>query len=89
MHKNLFLVQFLKFVEKTAPVAVYTSGKGSSAAGLTASVIRDSSSVSNYDELPNLFMMHNSLMFMSSAGVLSGRRGHGSRRWWSCLHRRV
>ncbi|KAL2929944.1 DNA replication licensing factor MCM5 [Bienertia sinuspersici] len=34
--------QFLKFVEKTAPVAVYTSGKGSSAAGLTASVIRDS-----------------------------------------------
>ncbi|CAA2984364.1 DNA replication licensing factor MCM5 [Olea europaea subsp. europaea] len=35
--------QFLKFVEKTAPVAVYTSGKGSSAAGLTASVIRDNS----------------------------------------------
>ena len=37
--------QFLKFVEKTAPIAVYTSGKGSSAAGLTASVTRDSSSV--------------------------------------------
>ena len=34
--------QFLKFVELTAPVCVYTSGKGSSAAGLTASVIRDS-----------------------------------------------
>merc|ERR1712185_376072 len=33
--------QFLKFVEKNAPIAVYTSGKGSSAAGLTASVIRD------------------------------------------------
>ena len=33
--------QFLKFVERTAPVCVYTSGKGSSAAGLTASVIRD------------------------------------------------
>ena len=32
--------QFLKFVEKTAPVAIYTSGKGSSAAGLTASVVR-------------------------------------------------
>ncbi|GJM87138.1 hypothetical protein PR202_ga03063 [Eleusine coracana subsp. coracana] len=29
--------KFLKFVEKTAPIAVYTSGKGSSAAGLTAS----------------------------------------------------
>ena len=34
--------QFLKFVEKTAPICVYTSGKGSSAAGLTASVVRDS-----------------------------------------------
>ncbi|KAL6012076.1 minichromosome maintenance protein 5 [Asimina triloba] len=39
-----------KFVEKTAPVAVYTSGKGSSAAGLTASVIRDSSSREFYLE---------------------------------------
>jgi len=34
--------QLLKFAEKVAPIAVYTSGKGSSAAGLTASVIRDS-----------------------------------------------
>ncbi|KAI5780905.1 MCM2/3/5 family-domain-containing protein [Geopyxis carbonaria] len=33
--------QLLKFVEKTAPIAIYTSGKGSSAAGLTASVQRD------------------------------------------------
>lgn len=33
--------QFLKFVEKVAPVGVYTSGKGSSAAGLTATVLRD------------------------------------------------
>lgn len=38
--------QLLKFVEKVAPIAVYTSGKGSSAAGLTASVIRDPVSVS-------------------------------------------
>jgi DNA replicative helicase MCM subunit Mcm2 (Cdc46/Mcm family) len=30
--------QFLKFLEKTAPVAVYTAGKGSSVAGLTTSV---------------------------------------------------
>lgn len=36
--------QLLKFVEKVAPISVYTSGKGSSAAGLTASVIRDASS---------------------------------------------
>lgn len=33
--------QFLKFVERVAPIGVYTSGKGSSAAGLTASVIRE------------------------------------------------
>ena len=33
--------QLLKYASRTAPIAVYTSGKGSSAAGLTASVIRD------------------------------------------------
>lgn len=38
--------QLLKFVEKVSPVAVYTSGKGSSAAGLTASVQRDPITVS-------------------------------------------
>jgi len=36
--------QLLKFAEKVAPIAVYTSGKGSSAAGLTASVVRDAGS---------------------------------------------
>lgn len=35
--------QILKFVEQVAPIGVYTSGRGSSACGLTASVIRDSS----------------------------------------------
>jgi DNA replication licensing factor MCM5 len=34
--------QFLNFVEQTASIAVYTSGKGSSAAGLTASITKDS-----------------------------------------------
>ncbi|ORM41800.1 DNA replication licensing factor MCM6 [Babesia sp. Xinjiang] len=33
--------QFLKFVENFAPRAIYTSGKGSTAAGLTAAVHRD------------------------------------------------
>ena len=33
--------QLLKVVERIAPVAIYTSGKGSSAAGLTATVVRD------------------------------------------------
>lgn len=38
--------QLLKFAEKVSPIGVYTSGKGSSAAGLTASVNRDPSTVS-------------------------------------------
>ena len=42
--------QLLKFVDKVAPIAVYTSGKGSSAAGLTASIIRDASSREFYLE---------------------------------------
>ncbi|EIE85988.1 hypothetical protein G6F46_002911 [Rhizopus delemar] len=42
--------QLLKFTEKVAPIAVYTSGKGSSAAGLTASVIRDPSTRDFYLE---------------------------------------
>ncbi|KAI8981532.1 MCM2/3/5 family-domain-containing protein [Pilobolus umbonatus] len=42
--------QLLKFTEKVAPIAVYTSGKGSSAAGLTASVIRDPSTREFYLE---------------------------------------
>lgn len=33
--------QFLKYTTRVAPVGVYTSGKGSSAAGLTASVVKD------------------------------------------------
>eukprot|EP01117_Protostelium_nocturnum_P012987 TRINITY_DN4810_c0_g1_i1.p1 TRINITY_DN4810_c0_g1~~TRINITY_DN4810_c0_g1_i1.p1 ORF type:complete len:716 (-),score=282.89 TRINITY_DN4810_c0_g1_i1:6-2153(-) len=42
--------QLLKFVEKVAPIAVYTSGKGSSAAGLTASVVKDKGSREFYLE---------------------------------------
>ncbi|KAH6686362.1 MCM2/3/5 family protein [Plectosphaerella plurivora] len=42
--------QLLKFVEKCAPIAIYTSGKGSSAAGLTASVQRDQSTREFYLE---------------------------------------
>ena len=33
--------QLLKFVVEVSPIAVYTSGKGSSSAGLTASVLKD------------------------------------------------
>ncbi|KAK6354717.1 minichromosome maintenance protein 5 [Orbilia brochopaga] len=42
--------QLLKFVEKVSPIAIYTSGKGSSAAGLTASVQRDPQSREFYLE---------------------------------------
>ena len=42
--------QLLKFVEKVSPIAIYTSGKGSSAAGLTASVQRDTASREFYLE---------------------------------------
>jgi len=42
--------QLLKFIEKVSPISVYTSGKGSSAAGLTASVQRDPQSREFYLE---------------------------------------
>ncbi|KAK7206851.1 DNA replication licensing factor mcm5 [Myxozyma melibiosi] len=42
--------QILKFVEKVSPIAIYTSGKGSSAAGLTASVQRDAATREFYLE---------------------------------------
>lgn len=37
--------QVLKFVQRVSPIGIYTSGKGSSAAGLTASVLKDPTSV--------------------------------------------
>lgn len=54
--------QLLKFVEKVAPVCVYTSGKGSSAAGLTASVQKD----------PNTrdFYLEGGAMVLADGGVV-------------------
>lgn len=43
--KIILYVNIPSKMTKVAPIAVYTSGKGSSAAGLTASVIRDPSTV--------------------------------------------
>ncbi|OBS80260.1 hypothetical protein A6R68_21541 [Neotoma lepida] len=54
--------QLLKFVEKCSPIGVYTSGKGSSAAGLTASVIRDPSSRN--------FIMEGGAMVLADGGVV-------------------
>lgn len=42
--------QILKFAQEVSPVGVFTSGKGSSAAGLTASVVRDPNSKEFYLE---------------------------------------
>jgi len=52
--------QFLKFAEKAAPVAVYTSGKGSSAAGLTAAIVRDS----------NGFSLEGGAMVLADGGIV-------------------
>lgn len=54
--------QFLKFVEKVSPIAIYTSGKGSSAAGLTASVQRDT--------LTREFYLEGGAMVLADGGVV-------------------
>lgn len=54
--------QVLKFAEQVAPIGVYTSGKGSSAAGLTASVIREGSSRS--------FAVEGGAMVLADGGVV-------------------
>lgn len=54
--------QLLKFVERVAPIAVYTSGKGSSAAGLTASVMRDPATRN--------FVMEGGAMVLADGGVV-------------------
>jgi len=54
--------QLLKFVERVAPVSVYTSGKGSSAAGLTASVMRDAASRN--------FVVEGGAMVLADGGVV-------------------
>ncbi|XP_018397392.1 PREDICTED: DNA replication licensing factor Mcm5 [Cyphomyrmex costatus] len=54
--------QLLKFAERVAPIAVYTSGKGSSAAGLTASVSRD--------PVTRNFVMEGGAMVLADGGVV-------------------
>ncbi|KAI9577383.1 hypothetical protein GQX74_013626 [Glossina fuscipes] len=70
--------QLLKFVEKVAPIGIYTSGKGSSAAGLTASVTRDPSTVNllfeiliSYNWLSNRnFVMEGGAMVLADGGIV-------------------
>ncbi len=54
--------QLLKFVEKVSPIAIYTSGKGSSAAGLTASVQRDT--------ITREFYLEGGAMVLADGGVV-------------------
>ncbi|KAM8930004.1 DNA replication licensing factor MCM5 [Pelodytes ibericus] len=54
--------QLLKFVERCSPIGVYTSGKGSSAAGLTASVMRD--------PVSRNFIMEGGAMVLADGGVV-------------------
>ncbi|XP_041351942.1 DNA replication licensing factor mcm5-like [Gigantopelta aegis] len=54
--------QLLKFVEMCSPIAVYTSGKGSSAAGLTASVMKDPQTKN--------FIMEGGAMVLADGGVV-------------------
>jgi len=52
--------QFLKFAEKAAPIAVYTSGKGSSAAGLTAAITKG----------PDGFALEGGAMVLADGGIV-------------------
>merc|ERR1719191_2180885 len=52
--------QFLKFAERVSPVAVFTSGKGSSAAGLTAAITQG----------PDGFQLEGGAMVLADGGVV-------------------
>lgn len=54
--------QMLKYAERVAPISVYTSGKGSSAAGLTASVIKDKAN--------NEFHLEGGAMVLADGGLV-------------------
>jgi DNA replication licensing factor MCM5 len=59
--------QVLKFAQEVAPVGVFTSGKGSSAAGLTASVVQDPSS--------REFYLEGGAMVLADGGVVTVKCG--------------
>merc|ERR1719331_1012820 len=52
--------QFLKFAERVSPVAVFTSGKGSSAAGLTAAITQG----------PEGFQLEGGAMVLADGGIV-------------------
>lgn len=54
--------QFLKFIQNVAPISVYTSGKGSSAAGLTAAIIKDPNT--------NEFQLEGGALVLADGGIV-------------------
>ncbi len=54
--------QMLKYAERVAPISIYTSGKGTSGAGLTASVVKDGKR--------GLFHIEGGAMVLASGGVV-------------------
>nr|XP_026245279.1 DNA replication licensing factor MCM6 [Urocitellus parryii] len=69
--------QFLKHVEEFSPRAVYTSGKASSAAGLTAAVVRDEESHEFVIEAGALMLADNATLnartsILAAANPISG-----------------
>ncbi|KAF7459111.1 putative DNA replication licensing factor MCM5 [Cryptosporidium felis] len=54
--------QLLKFVDQVAPICIYTSGKGSSAAGLTAAIVRDHAN--------GVFALEGGAMVLADGGVV-------------------
>lgn len=54
--------QFLKFIQNVAPICVYTSGKGSSAAGLTAAIIKDPNT--------NEFQLEGGALVLADGGIV-------------------
>jgi DNA replication licensing factor MCM5 len=68
--------QFLKFAAQVAPIGVYTSGKGSSAAGLTASVIRDPSSGEFHLEGGALVLADGGLVCIDEFDKMRSGTGH-------------
>ena len=65
--------QFLKYTVRFAPRAIYTSGKASSAAGLTATVVRDPDTGEFAIEAGALMLADNGVCCIGERGGAEGR----------------
>jgi len=67
--------QLLRYVASVAPRGVYTSGKGSTAAGLTAAVVREKSSGDFFLEAGALVLADGGIACLHPASLVSTRDG--------------